>query len=1608
MKRTFYISTFLIFLITQFLFLNPIKSTPVASADDNWKNWYGIAWKDTGTASAKYSKQMGYDYFAINVKDWITSFYASNSIYKGLKYFIINPHRGYKTVFSGNKGYIDTAQSYTATQTAWYEQRMAWKSNDPFPYNMASGPLSSSTNFAAMWDFQQQAVIDEVVENIMTLFHSYEDAVGPTSAAYPFTFAGYMIDDPKLIGDFYRWDTSTSKGVPTDLTYWTGADSSLIHGTITHEYATYSEGMAAFLKQLNTSMRQDFPNAKWIITPWRIYNATGYGNNAEWVYQISGRSDKDQLTPDMISQEEPSTLFADDNNIYNSGMNITKDMVGISQVSQSAEYENRLYNAKAAINGGWSNWFGLFGEGKNTPYFSTIVNVYPRLKLIRCIPNWDNLNSISLSDRSWDGSVYQSTKSYISSDVLYSRHPKTGKLFAVFNTTNGVIKLNTGETVTSMQNTDAYFIESGDASADFDITGNEIRLKSSVTIDVDSSNNQIKGKGYIFTLKSSGAPTVTTGSATNVTSNSATLNGTVNPDGLSATAWFEYDTISGSYSNKSATQSVSGSSDTTVSISISGLSPAKTYYYRIAAQSSAGTTNGSEMSFTTSDTTAPAGSININSGDSYTNSTAVTLSLSATDDVGITGYYLSSNATTPSASDAGWTSVTSTPSYSGSVSYTLVSGDGKKTVYVSYKDASGNVSSQALDSISLDTTAPAITITNPTYNSTYTTTSSTMSLGGDVSDSASGVSSITWSNDKGGSGTTSGTTGWLFSSITLSSGNNVITVTATDKANNTSIDTITVTYGAAPSVSMGSVTNLTSNSATLNETVNANGLPTTVWFEYGLNSGSYGSKSATQSVNGSSDTTVSISITGLLSGKTYYYRSVAQNSVGTTYGSERSFTTLDTTAPTSSININGGAAYTKSTVVTLALSATDDVGVTGYFFSASATAPSASAVGWTSITSTPSYSGSVSYTLSSGDGSKTVYVWFKDAAGNVSTAASDSITLDTAAPVITFTYPSSSYPYTTSSSKISLGGSASDSTSGVSSITWSSDKGGSGVASGTANWSISEIGLSNGDNAIVITVLDTANNAMTTTITIKYDATPTAATGSASSVTSNTATLNGTVNPNGLSTTIWFEYGMASGTYSNNTSTQDISGSSNVAVSIDINGLLPAKTFYFRVVAQNSAGTAYGSEMSFVTTDTSAPNCSININNGDNYTKAVQVTLTLSATDDVGVTGYYLSDSSLTPSASGAGWITVTSTTSFSADVSYTLNSGDGNKAIYVWYKDTAGNISSDASDSITLDTTEPDVTITSPTSSAAYTATENTIDLSGIASDNMSGVGSVAWSNSNGGSGTASGTTNWSISGVNLSNGDNLITVTVSDGANNTGTTTITVSYSESNGGNGLQALYTFDDGSGTTLTDSSGNGKNGTINEAVWASGKNGSGLKFDGVNDYVSVPLMNNDEISIAAWFYKDSKDTTYADAIFGGWRWNSDSQLHEGFDLRFYQKSPDTINFIVVTQDNSGYRTTKTAQKNLGNSVGSWYHVVGTYNKTTGEQKLYVNGQLVNTQNHTAGNTVVPYTMNANMRIGHSRVNNGYFNGTIDDMRIYNKPLSSQEVQGLYNNGTGLAQ
>jgi len=113
-----------------------------------------------------------------------------------------------------------------------------------------------------------------------------------------------------------------------------------------------------------------------------------------------------------------------------------------------------------------------------------------------------------------------------------------------------------------------------------------------------------------------------------------------------------------------------------------------------------------------------------------------------------------------------------------------------------------------------------------------------------------------------------------------------------------------------------------------------------------------------------------------------------------------------------------------------------------------------------------------------------------------------------------------------------------------------------------------------------------------------------------------------------------------------------------------------------------------------------------------------------------------------------------------------------------------------------------------------------------------------------------------------------------------------------------GLLAYYIFYEGSGTTVMDSSGNNRNGTITGATWTTGKIGGALSFNGTSNYVSIPSLNYDEISVSAWFYRNSVDTAAPDTIFGGWSWSN----VEGYGLYFnqYSGSRDTIRFIVTSK------------------------------------------------------------------------------------------------------------
>jgi hypothetical protein len=180
----------------------------------------------------------------------------------------------------------------------------------------------------------------------------------------------------------------------------------------------------------------------------------------------------------------------------------------------------------------------------------------------------------------------------------------------------------------------------------------------------------------------------------------------------------------------------------------------------------------------------------------------------------------------------------------------------------------------------------------------------------------------------------------------------------------------------------------------------------------------------------------------------------------------------DTTPPTVTAFVITPTAYNNRVVPIATFTATDAVGVTGYCVNESATAPTAgscSGSGWAGTAQT-------SYTFAS-DGSKTLYGWADDAAGNISSSLSDTVIVDTVNPTISISTNGGS-DFNFMGTSIILTGTASDSGSGLSTVT-----SGQGSVTGTATWSL-PVSLSYGPNVITVTAQDAATNAANAQITV--------------------------------------------------------------------------------------------------------------------------------------------------------------------------------------------------------------------------------------------------------------------------------------------------------------------------------------------------------------------------------------------------------------------------------------------------------------------------------------------------------------------------------------------
>ena len=100
------------------------------------------------------------------------------------------------------------------------------------------------------------------------------------------------------------------------------------------------------------------------------------------------------------------------------------------------------------------------------------------------------------------------------------------------------------------------------------------------------------------TLSATGPPVVTTNPATNVTTSSARLNGSLDPHGLTTTVYFKWGTTT-SYGHTTPTQTQTGNTYRNITANISGLARHTTYHFRIVATNSAGTRMGSNLTFKT-------------------------------------------------------------------------------------------------------------------------------------------------------------------------------------------------------------------------------------------------------------------------------------------------------------------------------------------------------------------------------------------------------------------------------------------------------------------------------------------------------------------------------------------------------------------------------------------------------------------------------------------------------------------------------------------------------------------------------------------------------------------------------------------------------------------------------------------------------------------------------------------------------------------------------------------------------------------------------------------------------------------------------------------------
>jgi len=228
-----------------------------------------------------------------------------------------------------------------------------------------------------------------------------------------------------------------------------------------------------------------------------------------------------------------------------------------------------------------------------------------------------------------------------------------------------------------------------------------------------------------------------------------------------------------------------------------------------------------------------------------------------------------------------------------------------------------------------------------------------------------------------------------------------------------------------------------------------------------------------------------------------------------------------------------------------------------------------------------------------------------------------------------------------------------------------------------------------------------------------------------------------------------------------------------------------------------------------------------------------------------------------------------------------------------------------------------------------------------------------------------------------------------------------------------GPAAAYGFNEGTGTTTADSSGNGNTGQIQGATWTtSGKYGDALSFNGTSGYVNLgnpsSLQTSGNMTWSAWVYITANTTAHI-VTPKTIRNASVAPVSTVPDAEIVARFNGTAGWELKTTSKTGVRTFAIAIYNgTGQTLrysktvpalNTWYYVAGVYNAASTALDIYVNGNL--DDGTLTGNVPKSQTLvNVNTTIGKSYAGQ-YFNGTIDELRIYTRALAQADLRNDMN-------